>query len=169
MLTKSLMLACAVLLLLTGRIPVEAAEGVEAFLRLDGVQGGALDSKHKDEMEILSWYLAEPLDTQRPGRKRLELTITKKLDRSSPRFFQAFATGEHLREGKLSLFRTGPSGAAEFLRYRLLELRVTSYSIGGTDSMPVETVVLSFGKSEMEYRPVNGDGSPGHPVTSRFE
>lgn len=173
MLKRGFFIACAGLVLLAGTVTLEAwGGGVDCFLRLDGIQGESVDPKHKDEIEVLSWALTDPLGmTGVPysGHRRLELTVTKNLDKASPRLFQAYATGEHMREGRLSFIRTAASSPAEFLRYRLLELRVTSYSIGGTDSMPLETVVLSFAKSEMEYRPQNRDGSLGHPVTSRFE
>jgi type VI secretion system secreted protein Hcp len=72
---------------------------VDHFLKITGIPGESQDRTHKDEIEVVSWSwgLTRPATglggAARPAFQ--DISIKKKVDKSSPRLTQACAKGEH--------------------------------------------------------------------------
>ena len=87
-----------------------------------------------------------------------ELTVTKYLDRASPNLFQACCLGQVGKIAKATL-KARTSGKM-FLEIEMEEVLVSSYSVGGGgETMPTETVGLSFTKVKVKYTPRETRGS----------
>ncbi len=102
------------------------------FLTVTGNTQGAIDGSctikgHEDTMLIqaVKHMIEIPKSPQTglPTGKRVHgaLTLTKELDKASPKLFQALTSGEQLSSVKLSYYRISPEGKEEL--YYTTELK----------------------------------------------
>ena len=155
----------------------DAYAAVDMFLKIDGVEGESIDSKHKGEIELQSFsFGATQSGTSATGGgggagkvKIQDLMFTSKIDKASPKLFQACANGEHLKSAIITM-RTAGKAQQEFVTYKLTDVLVRSYQIGGSSGdLPMEQVSLSFSKIEIEYKPIQKDGTLGAPIRSGWD
>lgn len=149
----------------------QAFAAVDMFLKIEGVDGESRDDKHKGEIDIQSWsFGASQSGSMAAGGgggagkvSFQELSITKSMDKSSPKLFEALATGKHLKEAKLVL---RGSSSMEYLVITLSDVLVSSYSTGGSSSedRPTESISLNFAQIKMSYVEQDAKGSPGAAV-----
>jgi type VI secretion system secreted protein Hcp len=134
---------------------------VQYFLRVDGIPGESKDTAHKGEIDVLSfaWGLtntgvAAPGGGAGAGKASFQdLHVVKPVDKASPKLVEACASGQHIKEVVLTCRRSGKK-RLEFLSYKLSNVVITSYQVGGSaPEGPTDQVSLNFGKIEMEYRP----------------
>ena len=146
----------------------EALEGgsAQAFLKLDGVKGESKDSKHADEIEILSFSFgvtnsgtASTGGGLGAGKATFSsFRFNKLYDRSSPALFEGTATGEHFKTATFAFRRKGADNPADFLTIKLEDVLISSYQQGGTKEPPLlESTSLDAAKVAIEYRLDNGD------------
>jgi len=140
------------------------------------INGEAQDEKHKNEIEVLSWSWgmqgkASIATGQASGRATMrELKIVKKVDKASTALMSALRTNEVIKEGILTLRKTGTT-KLEYLKITIQDGRVLAIDIvggddkGGTDLL--ERVSFTFNKIAVEYTPQGGDGQP--QGTTMFE
>ena len=138
----------------------------DSFLKLDGIDGESNDSKHKGEIDVLSftWNISRG----RRGRAKVaDFSIVKHVDKATPQLFDAVCGGDRISEATLTARKAGGS-QQNFLIVKLHEVLVTSVTPAGNtaNDLPMEQVSLSFGKSEITYIPQDNTGKPGQPVTS---
>lgn len=149
------------------------ANAVNMFLKLDGIDGEAVDEKHRNQIAVSSWSWGESNSATAAGGgsagagkvSMQDFHFTKGLDKSSPKLMLAGATGEHI---KLATFTISTSGnpPLEFLMVRMTDVLVTSYQVSGGTT---EQVSLSFAKIEIEYKPIGPDGKLGSPVKAGYD
>lgn len=141
---------------------------VDMFLKLDGIKGEAKDSKHKDEIDILSWSFG----VSQTGTMGLgggggagkanfqDISITKHVDKASPSLFLNCATGKHMKDALLTCRKAGGT-QLEYLKIKLSDLLVTSVSGGasGGEDRQTENISLNFSKIEIEYHEQDAKGA----------
>jgi type VI secretion system secreted protein Hcp len=148
---------------------------VDIFLKLTGVTGEAQDSKHTDEIDILAWSWGmsqsgtmHTLGGGGSGKVSVQdLSVTKYVDKSSPVLMNYCSTGEQFKEGLLTVRKAGGKEPLEYLKIKMTEVIVTSYTTGGSggQDMLTENVALNFSEVDVEYQPQKQDGSKlGGPV-----
>ncbi len=148
---------------------------VDIFLKLTGVTGEAQDHKHADEIDILAWSWGmsqsgtmHTLGGGGSGKVSIQdLSVTKYVDKSSPVLMNYCSTGEQFKEGLLTVRKAGGKEPLEYLKIKMTEVIVTSYTTGGSGNqdMLTETVALNFSEVDVEYQPQKQDGSKlGGPV-----
>ena len=137
----------------------------DIFAKLGDIKGESLDSKHKGEIEVLSWSwgLSNPVSLAGSGAGRgkahfHDLSFTHKIDKASPALMQACATGVHLKEATITHRKAG-KGQQEFLVIKMNDVIVTALGDADTSDESTETVSLAFAKIDVEYRPQKVDGS----------
>jgi type VI secretion system secreted protein Hcp len=140
---------------------------IDIFAKIGDIKGESLDSKHKDEIEVLSfsWGVTN-LGSHNSGggsgggkASFQDLSIVHKIDKASPRLLEACATGQHLKEATITHRKAG-KGQQEFLIVKLNDVLITGVVHAGDDKGPAsETVSLAFAKVDFEYRPQRPDGS----------
>lgn len=144
----------------------------EYFLKLEGIQGESPDSKHKDEIELVSfsWGVTAQVGG-RPGgggagkAQLSDLEIMKRVDKASPMLFLACASGQHIKEATITIRKAGGKDQIEYLKYTLSDILISGYhESGGTEDVPVDLVRLNFAKIQIVYSPQKPDGSSGTPV-----
>src|SRR5688500_10597066 len=141
---------------------------VDYFLRIDGIEGESADAKHKGEIDVRSWsWGASNTGTGAGagggvGRASVQdLHVAARMSKASPRLFLACASGQRIKQARLSAVRAG-GAQGEFLTLTLSDVMVSSYQTGGSeagDVIPTDQVSLNFAKLSMEYKAQKADGS----------
>ena len=146
----------------------------DAFLKLDGIPGESKDSKHKDEIEVLSfsWNIKQTIVTGGgggggAGRAEVsDFTIVKHIDKSSPVLMAAVCTGEHIRDAMFTVedprAARGGKGGEAFVKIKLTDVLISSFLTGGggTD-LPTDQVGFHFDKFEISVRDSTGKWTQG--------
>lgn len=138
----------------------------DIFAKIGDIKGESLDSKHKGEIEVLSWSwgLANAGSKGTGGGGGAgkatfhDLSFTHNIDKASPLLMKGCATGQHLKEATITHRKAG-KGQQEFLVIKMNDVIVTSVTSGDSENAHVETVSLGFAKVDLEYRPQKADGS----------
>jgi type VI secretion system secreted protein Hcp len=152
---------------------------VDYFLRIEGIEGESADAKHKGSIELMSWsWGASNSATTHAGAGGAagkaniqDLHFVTKLSKASPRLFLACASGQHLKQAKLTA-RSAGAKQAEFLTLTLSDVLVSSYQTGGSganDVFPMDQVSLNFAKLSMEYKARKADGSLDAAVVAGWD
>jgi type VI secretion system secreted protein Hcp len=148
--------------------------GVDHFLKISGIQGESQDRAHKDQIEVQSWSWGLVRSTATAGgvtgKPAFEdLSITKKVDRSTPKLVGACATGKHFLEVVLAARRA--EGDFDFLAIKLSDVTIPRFETSGEDvgSFPIDAFSFQFGRIEYSYTPQKADGTPGTPITWNWD
>lgn len=171
----------------------------DSFLNLDGIPGESTDDKHKDWIEVLSYdhQMTQPVSSTRSssggassGRTQHgDFFITKFVDKSSPKLYDAVSGGKHFSKAKIEVCRAG-GGQVKFLEINLEEVMISSVHVNSrgshvpsngngngaspnvpdSDLLPTEVVSLNYGKIEWVYTAQKRkDGSGGGNVSAKID
>jgi len=152
----------------------------DAFLKIDGIKGESTDSKHKGEINLLSysWGVANTAGGVSAAGGRgagkaspSSFAIMKRSDVASPSLFQACATGLHSKEMTVTVRKAG-GDQLEYLTYKFTDVMVSSYQSNGSpggDDVPIESVSFDYGKVEIKYMPQDATGKAGSPVGAGYD
>ena len=150
---------------------------VDIFAKIGDIKGESTDSKHKDEVEVLSysWGVTNPghIGTGGgggAGRATFQdLSIVHKIDKASPRLLQACATGQHLKEATIT-FRKAGQKQQDFLIIKMNDVIITGVLQSALSSEAgSETVNLEFAKVDWEFKPQKADGSLDAGIHFKFD
>jgi type VI secretion system secreted protein Hcp len=138
------------------------------FLKIDGIAGESVDSKHKGEIDVQSWSWGETQSGSSGGGgggagkvQMQDLHVTAGMSKASPQLLLACASGRHIKSAILTGRRAGKA-ALEFLTFSLSDVLVSSYQTGGTEAEPpVDAVSLNFAKIQVEYKQIEESGKLG--------
>jgi hypothetical protein len=80
-----------------------------------------------------------------------DISITKTVDKASPKLFQACTSGKHFPTVKITLRK---AGGKPYLTYKLTDVLVSSYQFAkaGGSTIPEEHISLNFTKLEISYK-----------------
>ena len=152
----------------------------DAFLKIDGVPGESNDKVHKDEIEVLSfsWGLSNSSGGTvggggGAGRASFQdLSFAAETSAASPLLALSCASGKHIPSALLTL-RKGGGGGFEFVKIKLQDVLVSSFSEGGDatghDDRPTESVSLNFTKIEFDYFPQAAGGTTAPPIVFNWD
>ena len=148
------------------------------FLKIEGVPGESTDSKHKDEIEVLSWSWGETnAGSHSMGRgggagkvSMQDFNFVMSANKATPKLMLSCATGSHISSAKLTARKAG-GDQQEYLTITLSDVLVSSYQTGGSqgDIIPTDQVSLNFAKIEFEYKPQKADGSMDSPIKVGYD
>ena len=151
---------------------------IDYFLKLDGISGESKDSKHKGEIEVLSFSFGET--QSRPSGtgggagagkvKMSDFSFTARTTKASPQLFLSCAQGKHLKEAILTVRKAGGS-QQEYLIIKLNDVLVSAYALGSAEgeSEPHDAFSLNFIKLSYDYKPQKADGSLDAPVHAGWD
>jgi type VI secretion system secreted protein Hcp len=133
----------------------------DAFLKIDGIKGETTDKAHPDEIEVLSfsWGVSNTGSASTGGGAGAgkavaqDFSFSTNLSKASPSLMLACATGRHFPTATLTCRKAGGS-QVEFLKIKLTEVLVSSYSIGGSEEgadVPSDNFSLNFAKIDFLY------------------
>ena len=140
----------------------------DIFIKIGDIKGESQDDKHKDEVEVMSWsWGMTQLGTMGSGGgggmgkvSFSDLTFMHYVDKASPNLMKMCATGEHLKEAKMTIRKSGKT-PQEFLLITMSDVFITQVAPSGANGEGGmhETVSLQFSKVDLEYKPQKADGS----------
>jgi type VI secretion system secreted protein Hcp len=148
---------------------------VDYFLKIDGIAGESVDSKHKDEIELESFSWGETnvgpahggAGGGGAGKVQMQnLNFVMRVNKASPTLMLACATGKHIKQAVLTARKAGKT-QLEFLVFKVTDVLVSSYQTGGSahgDTLPMDQISFDFERIEVEYRSQKPDGSLEAPV-----
>jgi len=149
----------------------------DMFLKIEGVEGEAVDHKHGKEIDVLSWSWGMSQSGSMhvgggggAGKVAIQdLAFTKYVDRSSPNLINTCCTGKHYPKATITVRKAGDK-PVEYLIITMTDVIVTSISTGGSggEDRLTENVSLNFAKVEVQYTPQTKDGSAGASVETGF-
>ena len=152
----------------------------DAFLKLSGIKGESADSKHKDEIQIESFSFgvsnsgsASHGGGAGAGKASFQdFSFVTPLTSAGPQLFLACASGEHLKEGLLTVRKAGGQ-QTDFYKVKFTDILISSYSEGGApdgeEALPMDQVSFNFAKIEISYTRQNRDGSAGEKTEAGWD
>ena len=151
-----------------------AAAGLgDAFLSVQTKRAGRIKGEsavpgHEEEIAISSWRWAVQASsslgaTAATARRSYSgLTVVKAIDSASTALLSALATNDEVKEGVLTMRKSGGAEPVDFFLITLKEARVTqiehSTDVHGDTN---EVVTFAFRKVEVEYRRQETSGGRG--------
>ncbi len=147
------------------------------FLQITGIAGESKEAKHKDWIDVLSWSFGE----SNPGTvatgsgagagkvQMSDFNFMATTSKASPKLFLACATGQHMKEAKLSAVKTGAM-QLEYLSWTFSDVLVSGYQTTGSGGdVSMDSVSLAFSKVKVEYKAQKADGSLEAPVVAGWD
>jgi type VI secretion system secreted protein Hcp len=140
----------------------------DAFLKVDGIQGESTDKNHPNEIQIssYSWGVSNPTSVGSgsggagTGKASFQdVSFSSPVSKAGPNLMLACAIGKHIPSALLTL-RKGGGGGLEFVKIRLQDVLVSSYSDGGDavhDDRPTDEFSLAFGSIDFTYTAQTGE------------
>ena len=135
---------------------------IEYHLKFGSIKGESAASKHKEEIELLSWSWGASNPTTIVGAgmsagkvSMSDLSFTKHVDKSSPKLLELLVTGKHVDDATLYCSKqTGGKTPDDFLTIKLKEVYVSSFSAGGSSGEDVgtESFSLTYGSINYDYK-----------------
>ena len=154
----------------------------DAFLKIDGIPGESLDSKHTDWIEVLKFEhkMEQPasVTASSTGGATAErvnhatFDILHLLDKASPKLYDACCTGKHIREVTLEFCRAG-GDKVKYMEIKMEQVLVSKVKVEGAcndEGFPYEKVCFSYGKIKWIYtQQKRTDGLGGGNVNSGWD
>ena len=163
----------------TAAVAVPAPVLADTFLRLGDIKGESTDSKHKDQIDILSftqsWTNSIELGSGGgAGVGKVQcgaITMMKNIDKSSPLLLKGVATGENFEDAVISFQSSGGRTQSEY--YNIVMHNVFVTELTQTDSPDpnriFEKLVLNAQSFEFKYTPTDSKGKIGQPVSFKWD
>lgn len=156
-----------------------AAANQDYFLKIDGIDGESGDSKHKGEIDVLSWSIGASnggsMHFQGGGGSGKvayqDFHFAQRMSKASPKLLQACSSGQHIPKAVLTVRKAGGS-QQEFFKVTMSDLLVSSFQTGGSggdNSLPIEQISINFSKIEVEYKEQNAKGELGGAVKAGWD
>lgn len=143
---------------------------VDYFLKIPGVDGESTDEQFAGAI-VLESYSFGVANAVSPGRGSgggvgkatfTDLTITKRIDKSSPTLLLDCATGKHLPAVQLVSRR---SPGVVYLQITLTDVLISSFQEAGTHGeLPLEQISFNYQKLTYAYATQQPDGQIGTPI-----
>lgn len=149
---------------------------MDAFLMLDRVKGESNDEKYKGHMEILSWSwgMSNSGSAHRGqgagvGATHVsDVSISKRVDTSTPTLMFFCMTGEHIPKGKIIIRKAGGS-KLEYYIVEMEEILISGVQNAGHGPDMTESLSFNFAKFKMKYVPQLASGGGGSPVPVGYD
>ena len=137
---------------------------VDAFLKIDGIDGESRDEAHKDSIEVesFSWGVSQSGSFAFGGgggsgkAQFQDLHFTSKTSKASPKLFLKCATGEHIKEATITFRRA--AGQQDFMFIKLTDVLISSYQTSGNGDVPDDAASLAFAKVNFSFSPQDATG-----------
>jgi type VI secretion system secreted protein Hcp len=146
----------------------------DIFGKFTGIAGESTAEGRKDWIDVLSYSFgaSNPASFASGGggsQGKVDFSdfhFVKTVDKSSPALLLNLASGKHFQEALFDVVQSGGQPQQPFLQYKFSDVLITSYNASGAGGGGVlESLSFAFSKVEMTYRPQDGKGGFGAPVT----
>ena len=136
---------------------------MDYFLKIDGIDGESTDKDSKGEIDVLSWSWGMSQSGSGDGTivpDFQELSLTKYVDKSTPKLMEHLAGVAPLREAHMIVSN---AVGTDYFMIHMTNVMVTSISTGGSggEDRLTENVTLNFAEVKVEYKPQGSKSSDG--------
>jgi len=152
-----------------------------AFLKIKDIPGECTDEKHKDWIEILSFShgVSQPASGSVSGTGGLsggradhaDFTISKLLDKASPKLALFCCNGGHIGEVTVEICRaTGEQ--SKFMEYKLTDTMIRNVSVSGSkggEDRPSEALSFAYSKIDWSYSDFDSKGKQKTNVIHKWD
>lgn len=157
--------------LIGSTVPAPSYAAVDVFLKIDGIDGEATTRDHKGEITVYaySWgmdraYAQAAGGASAAGRPCVsELTISKPLDKASPKLMGAVIAGNNIGKARMTM-RFAGEAQQDFYLVEMTNVQVSSLQQSGSSELPMEQVSLRFQSVNVSYKPQDDKGGLGPTV-----
>jgi len=156
-----------------GFLATPASASVDAYLKIDGVDGESIHKDHKDWLDVTALSVGGQSTGSASDARKVTyhpFTITRRVDKASARLAQACVKGVHFPTVAVEL--TAENEHAVVWRVVLKDVVVSSYHavpLPNAKAAPVnEELTLTYAGVELWSRPVLPNGAPGEWVKRDF-
>ena len=148
----------------------------DIFLKIDGIDGESKDDKHSGELDIdsFSWGVSQAggFGTGAGGGTGKavlqDISFTAKLSKASPILMLHCANGKHLDSATLTVRKSGED-RQEYYVVTIEDIIVSSYQVGGTDTIPMDQFTFNFAIIKFSYKPQKEDGTLDSAVEAGWD
>jgi type VI secretion system secreted protein Hcp len=148
------------------------------FIDITGIQGESTDATHVHWIEALSYShgISQPSSGVSGGRtsgiaEHQDFTITKELDKASPKLALYCCNGTHIEEVTIELCYTD-GDRDRFMEFVLTDVMVTSVipsGHAGSEERPTEEVSFAYGRIQWTYTEYDDTGKPKGNVEAQWD
>jgi type VI secretion system secreted protein Hcp len=147
------------------------------FLKYEGINGTVTAAGHEKWIDVQSmqWGVGRGISGS-PGTTKdreathpsvSEVTFTKLMDETSPKFFTEACVGKG-KPVEIHLCKVGDK-LETYMEYKLTNVMISGYSVSSGGDRPMESISLNFTKIEMNYIPYDDKHAAGSPVRSGYD
>jgi type VI secretion system secreted protein Hcp len=132
---------------------------VNAYLVIDGVQGGSTSKKGAIDLLSFSFGAAMPTSTSADGGLRAgradvsHVSVMKVLDKTSPDLFQNCVTGDFLKKVDIVYDKAMGTQQEDYYKLSMENALITSIQWSGSNENPTESITFAFKKIQVCYNP----------------
>ncbi|HLG98915.1 MAG TPA: type VI secretion system tube protein Hcp [Bryobacteraceae bacterium] len=148
----------------------------DIYLKIDGIPGESQDSQHKDWIEVMSFNHGITQNASATAAsagggttartEHQDFSITKLVDKASPKLYEACSNGKHIKTVSLELFRASGDQRVKYMQIDMEQVVISHVSPGGGHDFPSESVSFNYGTIKWTYtQQKREDGSGGGNVT----
>ena len=149
---------------------------VDVFLKINGIPGESADSKHKGEIDVLSysWGLTQTGTMSYGGGGGAgvanfgDFSFMMRMNKATPKLMQACANGTHIPDAILTCRKAGDK-QQEYMSYKFYDLLISSYQTSASSEEPTESISFNFSKMEMEYKEQDAKGNLGGSTAFKYD
>ncbi len=146
---------------------------VDYFLKIDGVDGESQDTKHKGEIQLLSWTWAAStpvMGGQAAGKMRTDdLVCWMNVNRASVLLMSNMARNRRMANVVLTCRKAGKE-QQDFYKIKMKDVIISNFTSeagkSGNEVVPIDRFSLNYSEIEFEYREQRQDGTLGGAVTT---
>jgi type VI secretion system secreted protein Hcp len=148
---------------------------VDVFLKINGIPGESADSKHKNEIDVLSysWGVSQTGTMSYGGGGGAgkanfgDFSFMMRMNKATPKLMQACANGSHVPDAVLTCRKAGDK-QQEYMSYKFYDLLISSYQTSASSEEPTESISFNFSKMEMEYKEQDSKGNLGGSTNFKY-
>ena len=159
---------------------------VDMFLKLGDIAGDSADlvkaapskKEHKGEIDVLawSWGMSQSASThygQGGGTGKVnvqDLSITKRIDKSSPNLVKFCCQGKHFEKAFLTVRKAGET-PVEYYTIKMEDVLISSVQTGGSSGgdMLTEQLSLNFARFEVVFTEQDAKGNATTSIPGAFD
>jgi type VI secretion system secreted protein Hcp len=148
------------------------------YVQIDGIQGDATHETHKKWVDVaaMNWGVHRAVTTPSGSAQNREASepvvgevhLTKSMDGSSLKFFEAAATGNQGKTVTIHLVTTGSPGST-YMEYKLTNALVSGYQVNTQGDRPVEEITLNFTKVDLKYTTYDENHKPVNNQVASYD
>ena len=149
---------------------------VDVYLKINGIPGESADSKHKAEIDVLSysWGVTQTGTMSYGGGGGAgkanfgDFSFMMRMNKATPKLMESCASGKHIKLATLSCRKAGGK-QLDYMIYKFHDLLISSYQTSASSEEPMESISFNYSKMEMEYKEQDEKGGLKGPVGFKYD